>query len=193
MFTNNDHLSREMLRQFESRVNVSLTGLLSCRLREGYTIRNVEIGKGSFYSSDCDCSISSYHSNQILILLGEGKIIVTLALQWKHNVNMEYIITSRWPPGYESPSRIFRFTFFMKSSWIRSFCRDVNSEEEYCDYKVTIDGSYYFLHDVTCKDAEKSIRAPYRKINNKEFWNTLKWWALSPTLKQLDILSSSSI
>lgn len=56
----------------KSRVANSFTSVLSCRLREGYTIKSVNIFPTT------------------------SQIQVTLILPWKHNVNIEYVLRAPW-------------------------------------------------------------------------------------------------
>merc|ERR1719427_1893049 len=58
-------------RRLDHVVNSSLTSILSCRLREGYTVNTV------------------HHS--------EGEIRVQLTLPWKHQTFLHYTVLSAWP------------------------------------------------------------------------------------------------
>lgn len=46
-------------------------------------------------------------------------------------------------------------------------------EQPECHYEVIVEGSYSFLHDVTCA-IKKPIKSPYRSATIKQFWTTLK-------------------
>ena len=43
-----------------------------------------------------------------------------------------------------------------------------------CYYEVSFEGSYWFLHDVTCLAKNKKIRSSYRRTAIQQFWTTLK-------------------
>ncbi|KAI1306514.1 KICSTOR complex protein SZT2 [Halotydeus destructor] len=132
-------------KQIESSVAVSFTRVLSCRLREGYTIKSVNISEAN------------------------SQIQVTLVLPWKHNVNIEYQLTSQWAPAKH------------KVPW--------GDDEELveCRYEVTVEGSYGFVHDVTCQ-IKKPIKSPFRMAAIRQFWTTLH--GLSQSDKQLVHLSN---
>jgi len=85
-------------KQIESSVATSFTNLLSCRLREGFTIKSVNITEA--------CKIMKYEMiNEVLntFFLIASQIQVTLVLPWKYNVNIEYQITAPWMPAKFKP------------------------------------------------------------------------------------------
>ncbi|RWS27289.1 protein SZT2-like protein, partial [Leptotrombidium deliense] len=64
-------------KQFQSEICAKFTDLLSCRLREGYTIKEVKFSKG------------------------EAQITVTLVLPFQYNCSMEYVISAAWTPNHK--------------------------------------------------------------------------------------------
>ncbi|XP_077980912.1 KICSTOR complex protein SZT2-like isoform X2 [Glandiceps talaboti] len=106
----------------EDNFQTSIFNILSLRLREGYTIKDVALTKS------------------------DSQLEVRLALPWRHNVRVEYLALSPWP---------------------------VSAAKRTTHVEVTIEGSYEFLHDVTCttKQLHKSM---YRTIVVKRFWQTLQ-------------------
>ncbi|XP_064625448.1 KICSTOR complex protein SZT2-like [Lineus longissimus] len=60
-------------KHIEYNYNVSIFNLMSVRLREGYTIKDVNVGKG------------------------ETQLEVKMVLPWSHDVKIEYIARSSWP------------------------------------------------------------------------------------------------
>lgn len=85
-----------------------------------------------------------------LFFLSAKRIEVCLILPWKHNVNIEYILSA--PLNDASGS-------------------DTRSD---CTYEVNYEGSYWFLHDVTCLAKNKKIQSGYRWTAIQQFWATLK-------------------
>ncbi|XP_054162649.1 KICSTOR complex protein SZT2-like [Oppia nitens] len=77
---------------------------------------------------------------------------VRLLLPWRHNVNILYNVSSTFNP------------------------KSVSDSEEIvpeCHYEVIVEGSYNFLHDVTCA-ARKPIKSAYRSATIRQFWTTIK-------------------
>jgi len=109
----------------KTRLKLSFTSVLSCRLREGYTIKNVAI----------------YPATK--------RIEVSLILPWKHNVNIEYILGAPWTDGQPT-------------------------DTSDCTYEINYEGSYWFLHDVTCLAKNRNITSGYRWTAIQQFWSTLK-------------------
>lgn len=42
-----------------------------------------------------------------------------------------------------------------------------------CSYEVIIEGTYNFIHDVTCQ-VKRPIRSPFRLSAVKQFWATIR-------------------
>ncbi|XP_023223130.1 KICSTOR complex protein SZT2-like [Centruroides sculpturatus] len=79
-FYNSDVQSYIKKKQMEGTLPTSLSSILSCRLREGYVIKSININKR------------------------ENQIEVKLLLPWKFNVNIEYSVVSHWLPVKGSES-----------------------------------------------------------------------------------------
>ena len=60
-------------RRLEMTVQTNLTSILSCRMREGYTVNSVR--------------------------QSEAEMAVRLTLPWKHQTFLHYTVLSAWPPG----------------------------------------------------------------------------------------------
>lgn len=69
-------------RKMDMQVNCSLQSLLSCRLREGYTVNEVHL-----------------HQHYPVVE-------VKLSMPWKPDSLIHYVIQSTWPPVAESPCKI---------------------------------------------------------------------------------------
>ncbi|CAG2179287.1 unnamed protein product, partial [Oppiella nova] len=125
--TRDQHIVRN--KQIENTVSAHLTQVLSCRLREGYTIKSV-----------------NYTPN-------DNQIEVRLLLPYRHNVNIEYNLTSTLPS--KSPPA------------------DGEESAPECQYEVIVEGNYNFIHDVTCA-IKKPIKSAYRSATINQFWTTIK-------------------
>ena len=82
LHTNEERITKKKI---ETTVNSSLSSLLSCRLREGYTINEVN------FSQD------------------NSRIVVKLTLPWKISSFIHYVIDSEWPlksVAKQSPCKI---------------------------------------------------------------------------------------
>ncbi|XP_022100207.1 KICSTOR complex protein SZT2-like isoform X2 [Acanthaster planci] len=104
------------------KLHTSLANVLSVRLREGYTIKDVALTKN------------------------DKQIEVKLALPWKYNGRIEYIASSAWP---------------------------LNPNRHLTNVDVIMEGSYEFLHDLTCR-MKKSPHNAYRTRVVMNFWQTLR-------------------
>ncbi|XP_030851684.1 KICSTOR complex protein SZT2, partial [Strongylocentrotus purpuratus] len=81
-------------------------------------------------------------------------IEVRLALPWKYNARIEYIATAPWP---------------------------LESSRHVTDIEIIMEGSYEFLHDITCP-MKKGPQNHYRTKVVKNFWQTLQ------SLRETDLL-----
>ncbi|XP_063962374.1 KICSTOR complex protein SZT2-like isoform X2 [Lytechinus pictus] len=81
-------------------------------------------------------------------------IEVRLALPWKYNARIEYIATAPWP---------------------------LDSSRHVTDIEIIMEGSYEFLHDITCP-MKKGPQNHYRTKVVKNFWQTLQ------SLRETDLL-----
>jgi hypothetical protein len=72
-------------------LQTSLENVLSLRLREGYTVKRVQIQKG-FYHHCCFFSINYFCK---FIILDE--IEVHLVLPWRYDIQIYYVARSVWP------------------------------------------------------------------------------------------------
>ncbi|XP_022251312.1 KICSTOR complex protein SZT2-like, partial [Limulus polyphemus] len=88
---------------------------------------------------------------------GAGEIEVRLVLPWKSNIILEYVILAAWPPRSKNESG-------------HPSCSPAQPESCHCE--LIVEGSYDFLHDVTC--VKKPIKSFYREAVVCNFWNTLK-------------------
>ncbi|XP_078662696.1 KICSTOR complex protein SZT2-like [Branchiostoma floridae x Branchiostoma belcheri] len=105
----------------ETTLQVSIFNVLAVRLREGYTIKEVNMTKN------------------------DTQIEVKVVLPWKHDVTLEYTASSAWPP--KDTKRITQV-------------------------EVSLEGSYDFLHDITCP-MKKPFKSAYRTSVVKRFWQTV--------------------
>ncbi|CAH1251154.1 Hypp9011 [Branchiostoma lanceolatum] len=105
----------------ENTLQVSIFNVLAVRLREGYTIKEVNMTKN------------------------DTQIEVKVVLPWKHDVTLEYTASSAWPP--KDTKRITQV-------------------------EVSLEGSYDFLHDITCP-MKKPFKSAYRTSVVKRFWQTV--------------------
>nr|KAG5703229.1 hypothetical protein BaRGS_034140 [Batillaria attramentaria] len=106
----------------ERTVQAGLSGVLSVRLREGYTIKDVRFLKGG------------------------SEIEVKLVLPWQDYGKVEYTATAAWPlEKNKIPTRV----------------------------EIYIEGSYDFLHEITCSRGRK-VNSPFRNANMKKFWHLLQ-------------------
>lgn len=118
----------------ENKVNASLLQILSYRLREGFTIKHVH-----------------FKANLME---------VSLVLPWRHNVNIEYNIS----------------TFYPEAATLTE-----DDDGKVVKYEVYVESNYNFLHDATCF-ARKSFKSSYRSTTIKQFWNTLQGFSDSDKL-----------
>ncbi|GAB1605816.1 Hypothetical predicted protein [Argonauta hians] len=100
----------------------TISGVLSLRLREGYTIKEVNLIKG------------------------ETQIEVRLLLPWREYARIEYIATAAWP---------------------------LAPNKRYTRVEIIIEGSYDFLHEMTCTDKRPS-KSPFRTAHVKKYWQSLQ-------------------
>ncbi|XP_053393950.1 KICSTOR complex protein SZT2-like isoform X2 [Mercenaria mercenaria] len=126
-------------RHSESKLNASLFSVLSVRLREGYTIRDIAITKG------------------------ETQLDVRLVLPWREYARFEYLVRAAWPLDKNRPLT---------------------------HTEITIEGSYDFLHDMTCTKINTNKMSGFRSANVKKFWQVLQ--GLSQTDQLLVHLQSFS-
>lgn len=105
-------------KQLVETLNVPLVKLLCCRIREGYIVKN--------------------------IILGDNQIEIKIVLAWKHQIHLECIVRSKWPPT-------------------------VNAVH----YTLFINAPYEFLHDISC-NTKNSYQASFRQAVISRFWLTLK-------------------
>uniref|UniRef100_T1IR37 A-kinase anchor protein 2 C-terminal domain-containing protein n=1 Tax=Strigamia maritima TaxID=126957 RepID=T1IR37_STRMM len=82
-------------RHLQGNIHTSLSALLSCRLREGYVVKDV-------------CFKDNNH------------LQISFSLAWKHNVNLDYIISCQWPPL--STSQTWHIEVIIEGSY--DFIRD---------------------------------------------------------------------
>ncbi|XP_052774284.1 KICSTOR complex protein SZT2-like isoform X2 [Mya arenaria] len=122
----------------KSTLNTSLFSVMSVRLREGYTIRDIALTKG------------------------ETQLEVRLVLPWREYARFEYLIRATWPQDKKRPHT---YT------------------------EITLEGSYDFLHDMTCTKI-KAKMSSFRSANVKKFWLALQ--GLSQTDQLLVHLQSFS-
>ncbi|KDR22159.1 hypothetical protein L798_02722 [Zootermopsis nevadensis] len=116
--------SREplLLRKKQEKDNLATTllSVLCCRLREGYTIKNINIR--------------------------ENHVEVSLVLPWKNHIYIEYTVSCQWPPSSSDSVRPSSSPLSApggSSPWVYSGCGVVH-------YSISIDAPYEFLHDITC-------------------------------------------
>jgi hypothetical protein len=81
-------------------------------------------------------------------------------------VNIEYVLGAPWDKN-EAWVLIALFSF--QFSYAFSFIRRSD-----CTYEVNYEGSYWFLHDVTCLAKNKKIQSGYRWTAIQQFWTTLR-------------------
>ncbi|XP_052100492.1 KICSTOR complex protein SZT2-like isoform X3 [Mytilus californianus] len=103
----------------DMKLNTTLNSVLSVRLREGYTIKDVSITKGG------------------------TQIEVRLVLPWREYAKIEYYATASWP---------------------------LDPSKRQTQVEIMIEGSYDFLHDITCS----TRRGVLRTTNVKNFWMALQ-------------------
>ncbi|XP_043941348.1 KICSTOR complex protein SZT2 isoform X2 [Protopterus annectens] len=120
--SSNPALAMRRKKHTEKEVHASLLSVVSVRLREGYGIREINITKGG------------------------TQLEMKLVLLWKHNMRIEYLVTSSWP-----------LDLAKRSTWV----------------EVTMEGSYDMLHDISCT-MRKPITSMYRTSVIRRFWNTLQ-------------------
>ncbi|CAI9736159.1 Hypothetical predicted protein [Octopus vulgaris] len=122
--TNQEINVAPMVRKKHKEVNLQTTisGVLSLRLREGYTIKEVNLIKG------------------------ESQIEVRLLLPWREYARIEYIATASWP---------------------------LSPNKRYTRVEIIIEGSYDFLHEMTCTDKRPS-KSPFRTAHVKKYWQSLQ-------------------
>ncbi|XP_062615666.1 KICSTOR complex protein SZT2-like, partial [Saccostrea cucullata] len=97
-----DLIPIERKRQMDVKLNTSLSSVLSIRLREGFTLRN------------------------IIFLRGETQIKVELALLWRDYVKIEYCATAAWPQD-KSRQHQTHVEMFVEGSY--EFLHDAFSNE----------------------------------------------------------------
>ncbi|PWA27293.1 hypothetical protein CCH79_00019484 [Gambusia affinis] len=128
----------------EKEVHAHLISVVSVRLREGYTIRDISLTKVVTFKR---FEVSPRCSEYILLFpLGGTQLEVKLALLWKHNMHIEYLAAAAWP---------------------------LDSSNRSTKVEVTMEGSYDILHDISCTQ-RKPITSPYRTSVIRRFWNTLQ-------------------
>lgn len=141
----------------EKEVHAHLISVVSVRLREGYTIREISLTKGKpvfakrlryLESPGAYCELHSGVS-------GGTQLEVKLVLLWKHNMHIEYLASASWP--LDPAKRTTRV-------------------------EVTMEGSYDILHDISCTQ-RKPITSPYRTSVIRRFWNTLQRYNWTKTCK----------
>ncbi|XP_071952903.1 KICSTOR complex protein SZT2-like isoform X2 [Antedon mediterranea] len=108
-------------RHQEKTLHTDIMHVMSLRLREGFTIKDVTFSKN------------------------EKQIEVRLALPWRHNDRIEYTAKSAWP---------------------------LDSTHPLTQIEIMIEGSYEFLHDLTCQI--KPSKPTYRMLVIKKFWQALR-------------------
>lgn len=96
-----DLIPIERKKQMDVKLSTSLFSVLSVRLREGFTLRNV-------------------------ILRGETQIKVELALLWRDYVKIEYHVTAAWPSD-NSKQQLSHVEMFVEGSY--DFLHDAFSDE----------------------------------------------------------------
>ncbi|ESO95892.1 hypothetical protein LOTGIDRAFT_144381, partial [Lottia gigantea] len=124
-------------KHLENIVLASIDSVISLRLREGYTIKEVKI------------------------INGGNTIEVKMVFPWRQYVRIEYVARSVWP---------------------------LDSSVHKTNVEVIIEGSYAFLHEITCQ--KLTIRSHYRSANVQRFWQTIT--SVSQTDKLLAHLQSFS-
>lgn len=130
----------------EKEVHAHLISVVSVRLREGYTIREISLTKGSNGSSLLSALFCCKHSLRCGTFPGGTQLEVKLVLLWKHNMHIEYLAAASWP---------------------------LDSTKRSTRVEVTMEGSYDILHDISCTQ-RKPITSPYRTSVIRRFWNTLQ-------------------
>lgn len=134
----------------EKEVHADLISVVSVRLREGYTIRDISLTKGKRLTRAPpllpERLVLQSSSASLLLSSGGSQLEVKLVLLWKHNMHIEYLAAASWP--LEPTKRTTRV-------------------------EVTMEGSYDILHDISCTQ-RKPITSPYRTSVIRRFWNTLQ-------------------
>ncbi|CAG01160.1 unnamed protein product, partial [Tetraodon nigroviridis] len=134
----------------EKEVHADLISVVSVRLREGYTIRDISLTKGKRLTRALpllpERLVLQSSSASLLLSSGGSQLEVKLVLLWKHNMHIEYLAAASWP--LEPTKRTTRV-------------------------EVTMEGSYDILHDISCTQ-RKPITSPYRTSVIRRFWNTLQ-------------------
>ncbi|XP_063220375.1 KICSTOR complex protein SZT2-like isoform X2 [Bacillus rossius redtenbacheri] len=134
-------------KQGEDNIPCSLMGILGLRLKEGYTVKNVNAT--------------------------DNYIEISLVLQWRTNIYIEYVVSSMWPPLPASSS--------MALVSAPSPSPVPFPPPGYVHYSTVIEAPYEFIHDITCLH-KKPFKSSYRKNVVSRFWGTLK------TISQTDQL-----
>ncbi|XP_078582766.1 KICSTOR complex protein SZT2-like isoform X1 [Branchiostoma floridae x Branchiostoma japonicum] len=86
-----------------------------------------------------------YTIKEVIMTKNDTQIEVKVVLPWKHDVTLEYTASSAWPP--KDTKRITQV-------------------------EVSLEGSYDFLHDITCP-MKKPFKSAYRTSVVKRFWQTV--------------------
>lgn len=150
----------------EKEVHAHLISVVSVRLREGYTIREISLTKGSRASSAAlsPARCASIHCDRgAEPFQGGTQLEVKLVLLWKHNMHIEYLAAASWP---------------------------LDSSKRSTRVEVTMEGSYDILHDISCTQ-RKPITSPYRTSVIRRFWNTLQRYgrrSFSTTVLSMTVL-----
>ena len=137
--------------QYETVLNVDYMKVLSCRLREGFTMKvtfrpaghaTLILNWNSYINRNTNFDLSG-NLLQEVILRNDNTLEIILVLPWKFLILIEYILITPWPPQ-------------PKVTCI-----------------VSLEGPYDFLHDVTCL-AKKPFQSYYRQLMVNRFWASQK-------------------
>lgn len=133
-------------KQLDRNLEAEFEQVLSCRLHEGYVISNI--------------SFKRKETNQICIVL---------VLPWKHNMDIEYDITSSFWFGSRATNAQSR-SFIGQSN--QSNDPDIPNGkptfgEPRCE--VIVHGSYSFLHNLYCGDNRVRRKCEFRELAYQQF------------------------